>query len=157
MRVSLSARGDGIAAARLRRLAANAENAAPVFRAIARILMEGERERFARSGPGWRLLDPDTIRKKARANPPQDPRTMRATGTLERALTVWGAPGQYLDVRPLELVFGLEHAGEAYYGAFSQRGEGQPKRRVVGVSRTTRDRVFDAMRAHLTDHGGPLA
>ena len=130
---------------RLRHLGDRAGATGEFFRRVARLLLDQHRERFLRSP--WLPLDPDTVRRKARQG--QDPRILRVTGTLERALTVWGAPGQKLQITPDELVFGLEQSGAAYYGVFHQRGEGVPKREVVKATQATRRRVAEALRDHL--------
>ena len=149
MRIDLAVRGEDIAANRLREFAAHAENAETVFRRIARILMEETRSRFDRQGPGWAPLDPDTIRQKAHKPAGATPGILRQTGTLERALTVWGAPGQRLEIGPDELVYGLEHGGEAYYGAFAQRGDSEPARPFLKKTERTRRRVREALLDHL--------
>lgn len=145
MRITLTEKGTGIAAGRLRDLAHRSEDATEVFGKIARLLMRDEAERFSRSR--WTPLDPDTVRQKAKAK--RDPRILRATGRLRAALTVWGFPGQRLDIGPDELVFGLDDQGPAYYGKFHQRGEGVPKRTIVQATPNTRREVREALLDHL--------
>lgn len=123
-------------------------SAAPLdfLRAAGRTLLRTTAARFDRQP--WKPLRPGTIRQKARKG--QSPQILRATGRLERALTVWGAPGQKMDLEGDELVFGLIPNGKAYYGNFHQRGKGHfPKRKILAVNKDTRDRLQVAAREFL--------
>ncbi len=144
MRAEIRVLGEQKAAKRFRDMALAAENNSAFFRAAARILMRATSQRFAASP--WVPLDKETIRQKARKG--RDLRTLRATGTLERALTVWGAPGQKLDYDDDELRFGLDSAGAAHYGRYHQAGASVPKRKILTVEGVSH-RLQVAYRNHL--------
>jgi hypothetical protein len=149
--------------AMLERLASNAEETRRFFQKVADLLMEQSRRRW-NTEPGWRPLEWSTIKRKARS---KDPRvranahqTLRATGALERALTVWGAPGQKYEVRDDEMAFGIYVGGEkkggiraadVWYGVIAQKGVGEPKREILKATRATRRRVEEALRDHLLE------
>lgn len=137
------------AAAKLERFADNAEDVQRFFRTVADLLMAQSRRRW-NTEPGWRPLEWSTVQRKARS---KDPRvranahhTLRATGALERALTVWGAPGQKLVTTDDELAFGIYVGGElkgghraadVWYGVIAQKGVGEPKREILKATPAT--------------------
>lgn len=145
MRAEIRVLGEDKAAMRFRDMASRAANPAGFFKAAARIIMRATAQRFAEQP--WQPLDKDTIRQKARAG--RDLRILRATGRLEQALTLWGAPGQRLDIGVDELLFGLAPTGVAYYGRFHQAGEGVPKRKMLEVDTSLSNRLRVAARNHL--------
>lgn len=148
MRVTFDVKGLRPATARLEGVADRIEDPRPVFEAIARDLTVDERRRFDTQGFGqWPKLDPATIRRKLRKH--QDPRILHATGTLERALTSLGAPGQRLEISRTQLRFGLEPVGAAYYGRFHQTGRGVPKRLVISVTPRQRIEISDHFRTFI--------
>lgn len=126
-------------------MALAAENNGSFFRAAARILMRATAQRFSASP--WLPLDKETIRQKTRKG--RDLRVLRATHTLEHALTVWGAPGQKLEYDDDELRFGLISNGFAYYGRFHNAGEGVPTRKVLAVTTEVRRRLRTAYAHHI--------
>jgi hypothetical protein len=145
MRVNVSVTGVGPQALRLRNLSARMLDARPVFPAVARILMADERARFDTRGFGrWPALDPDTIRRKHARG--QSERVLQATGRLKAALTVMHAPGQRLDIDRLELRFGIDRQGDAYYGQFHQGGHGVPKRTIISVTPRLRTQISGRVR-----------
>lgn len=148
MRIDLvtSVEGDEEVVAGLNRLAGRMSDLWPFWHRAARTVLRHNRKRWA-SALGWPRLDPDTIRRKVRER--KDPRTLRATGALERALTVFGAPGQRFDPGPEEMRIGLDRQGIAFYGLFHQRGEGVPQRVVIRKTTTMRRDVRDALRDYV--------
>lgn len=147
MNLDLDVSGDERALRRLLRIAHGAESPRPFMDRVARLFLRETKGRWAASP--WAPLDPDTVRRKARQG--QDPRVLRATGALERALTVWRAPGQQLKIKPFELVFGLRHGGTAYYGRFHQQGRGVPRREILSITPQMVRRVHQALRDFLLD------
>lgn len=146
MKIDLDVRGEDIAARRLRQFAEHAKDGRRFFDRVAKVLLAEERALWRRKS-GWPPLDPDTIRRKAREGQPA--RLMHATGALERALTVWGAPGQKLHIRNDRLEFGIDPNGPVSYGIYHQTGRGVPKRVILDTTRSTRHRVRDALYDHL--------
>jgi phage gpG-like protein len=104
-------------------------------------LLEAERERFdGGKGARWRKLAASTLRTDERQG--RDPRPMIETGLLRDSLTRPGHPQQIVRVRPGQLTFGTR----VYYARFHQRGQGTPKRAVVGLTRIQRTRLVEALR-----------
>jgi hypothetical protein len=147
LRGDVLVRGDEAAEASLRDLARNATDSRRFLRKAAAVLMRKSRERWDRNGYGWKPLDRDTLRRKAKRG--QSSRPLRATGLLSKALTQWKAPGQRLDFGPDLLVFGLKRTGVAFYGRFHQGGDGVPRRRVLAMTRATREELRQALLDHL--------
>ena len=58
-----------------------------------------------------------------------------------------GAPGQVVRVTPTTLTFGTN----VWYARFAQRGIGEPRRTVVGLTRVQRKRVVDELRSLLLE------
>lgn len=103
-------------------------------------LIDAERERFEGRGARWRKIAPSTLRKDAQQG--RDPRPMIATGDLRDSLTRRGDPQMIVRVKPGELIFGTR----VWYARFHQRGEGQPKRTVVGLTRVQKQRLVESLR-----------
>lgn len=153
--LSLEERGSGPAAAKLRRVASNAEHSERFFTQVRGILLAQSRHRW-NTEPGWPVLEWATVKRKARSKNSATRRnahqTLRATGALERALTVWGAPGQRWDTGPDWAVFGIKGGrSDAFTGWFHQTGRGVPKREVLKATRVTVKRVSQALHDHLFD------
>jgi hypothetical protein len=144
VRAEIRVLGEKKAAMRFRDMAVAAENNSSFFRAAARILMRATAQRFSASP--WVPLDKETIRQTARKG--RDIRVLRATHTLEHALTMWGAPGQKLEITDDELTFGLTPNGAAYYGRFHQTGASVPKRKLLSVE-GAQNRLNVAYRNHI--------
>jgi hypothetical protein len=149
VKVTIQVSGADSAGRHMRDLGDRLLDARPVFLDIVKsTILPAERRRFDSSGFGrWPRLDPDTIRRKSRRGQPQ--RILEATGTLKRALTVLGASGQRLAIRPNELRFGLTPNGAAYYGRFHQLGKGNPKRVVIGVQNHDRAVISQRVRGFI--------
>lgn len=140
--IELSERGSREAAENLRGIGRRAMNARPVWDKLARWIMSYDAGRF-RAQP-WKPLDADTVRQKG------NKRILRLTGTLERALTIWHAPGQTLDIEDDAMRFGLDPRGVAYYGAFHQLGKGVPVRKVLDLPpRAASRRAGELLLDHL--------
>lgn len=153
--------GSDLAAGKLERLADNAEDTMRFFRTVSELLMAQSRRRW-NTEPGWRPLEVSTIRRKARSKDPRvranASQTLRATGALERALTVWGAPGQKLVIDRDELAFGIYVGGElkdgsraadVWYGVIHQKGIGVDKRLILKATGSTTRRVEQALHDQL--------
>lgn len=123
MRIELEARGVRDASDLFSEMGHRIVDPSPVWRRMIGLLMRVNAARF--KAQPWAPLDEDTRRRK------KDPRILHLTGTLERALTAWGAPGQRLDVDPDGFTFGLTPNGDAYYGRFHHFGESNPRRPVM--------------------------
>lgn len=148
MRLEIEVSGDEQAKRRFARIAHKAERTRPAMQQVADELIQGEREQWR--NPGWVPLAVSTRARKRRQHLPAKP--LRATGRLERALTVKGAPGQHLKVGDREVVFGLKGGrSDVFYGRFHQQGKGVPKRQVVVVTTRTRQRIANAIERHLLD------
>jgi hypothetical protein len=145
VRAEIRVLGERKAAQRFHDMAVAAETNGGFFRAAARVLLRATSQRFAEQP--WLPLDRDTIRQKARSN--SDLRVLRASGALERALTVWGAPGQTLEYDNDELRFGIDQQGQVFYGRFHQHGEGVPQRTILTVTQDIRTRLRTAYRNHI--------
>src|ERR1041385_3006828 len=100
--------GDKIATLRLKRIGDHAANATPVMvavldemRRIAGATMDSQGRR---GGGSWAFLQPETIRRKARAG--LDPRIERATGLLYESLTRAAHPNQIAEVSRSDAALG---------------------------------------------------
>jgi phage gpG-like protein len=110
-------------------------------------LVQAQQDRFAgRAGARWRKLAASTVREHARHG--RGPQPLVLTGRLMRSLTQRGAPGQQITIRPGELRFGTR----VWYARFHQKGQGVPRRTVVGATRVLRARLVDELRRLLFDH-----
>lgn len=137
MQVDIVVRGAAQAEALLGRLTRRLEDGTPQMLGLVDQLIEAEDERFAGRGIRWRKLAPRTAR--------QGRRPLVLTGELMRSLTERGHPKQIVEVRPGQLRFGTR----VYYARFHQKGEGVPKRVVVGLTRVQRKGVVDELRELL--------
>lgn len=133
------------AARKVRSIGDHAVDARPAMRDVIRILLEANTEWW--TAAPWPGLDPDTRKRKTREG--KDPRVMRVTSTLQHALTVWGAPGQLLDVQRDEAKLGIESRGVAYYGRFHHIGQSNPRRPLFNLSERTKLRMTNAVRDYL--------
>jgi phage gpG-like protein len=105
------------------------------------LLLEAERERFAGRGHRWKPLARSTIQREGHHRP------MVLSGRLMRSLTVRGNPDQVVRVTPTTLIFGTR----VWYARFHQKGEGTPKRTVVGLTTVQKRSAVDELRALLMD------
>jgi hypothetical protein len=129
----------------LARLVGRLEDGKPQLLSLLDQIMLAQRERFAGHGARWKRLAPSTVREKARGR--EDPRTLVASGKLMRSLTLPGAPGQVIEVRPGLLRFGTR----IYYARFHHKGKGVPRRTVVGLTRIWRERLIARLRTALIE------
>lgn len=125
MQVDVTVRGDQEAARLCDRLSRRLFDGSPQFRGIVDLLLESQAERFAGRGTRWRKLSRSTIRREGPHRP------LVLTGLLMRSLTVPSARGQILRITPSTLTFGTR----IFYARFHQKGEGVPRRTVVGLSK----------------------
>lgn len=140
VRVDVDVRGDREASQLLDRLARRLDDGRPQLLGLLDQLIAAERERFEGRGARWRKIAPSTLRKDAQQG--RDPRPMIATGDLRDSLTHRGDPRMIVRVRPGTLTFGTR----VWYARFHQRGEGQPKRTVVGLTRVQKQRLVESLR-----------
>lgn len=146
----LQATGAREAARDLRGVGERATQLRPVFDDLIGALLTGERKLFDRNGGGGRNAWPpnrkSTIaRKLARG---QDPRPMRATGSLERMLTQKGASGQIARGGGTILDFGARHVG----GNVAQFTKNPARRRqVVKMLPTTKREVRQIILDHIVE------
>lgn len=145
MRVDVVVRGDRQASDLTRRLARRLSDGSPQLLGLVDQLLEAEQERFAGRGARWRKLSPLTVRKDRQQG--RDPRPLVLTGELMRSLTVRGHPRQIVEVRPTQLRFG----SSVYYARFHQRGEGTPRRTVVGLTRAQKHTIVAELRRLLLE------
>lgn len=140
MQVDVTVTGAEQTAALVNRLSRRLADGTTQLKGLVDMLLEAESERFAGRGQRWKRISPRTLRKDAQER--RDPRPMRVTGRLMRSLTIRGAPGQIVRVSPTTLTFGTS----IFYAHFHHRGEGVPKRTLVGLTRVQRKRVVDELR-----------
>lgn len=131
MEVDVNVRGAAEAAEVRRRLARRLFDGSQQFRGIVDLLLESMAERFAGRGVRWRKLAPSTVR----AEGPHRPLVL--TGALMRSLTRPGAKGQVLRITGSRLMFGTR----IFYAKFHQKGQGVPRRTVVGLSKQQRNGI----------------
>lgn len=122
-----------------------ARNPRPVLLDVLDLLHQGEKRRF-NSSAGWEGLSAATRardqRKDKRYKSGRDPRLMRASGALERALTIKGEDPSISDVGKDTLRFGIKGGRTpVYYGRFHDLGDGVPRRQVLVFSSVTRKRT----------------
>lgn len=141
MRLDIEATGVTQAGERVTLIGDRARDPRPVLSEIADELLGAERRLFA-TGRGWAPLKRSTVQRKAREG--LDPRPLHATGRLERALSVRGAPGQLLQITRDELRVGLPRGRSvAFYGRFQKaRGRDPLVSRAI-VTRIASPRLRD--------------
>lgn len=142
--VDVRVSGDKEAAALADRLAGRLSDGTPALRGLVDTLLEAQAERFVARGVTWKPTAASTRARDARGG--RDPRLMVLTGALLRSLTVRGARGQVVRITATSLRFGTR----IYYARFHQRGDGVPKRTVVGLTRLQRNAVVTELRQLLT-------
>ncbi len=113
-------------------------------------LQLGERRKFAKGG--WRKITPRWAQQKRRAG--LDPRTMRATGQLESALTN-ATHGVRRTVFNATLTWGITLGrSDLYYAQALAKGVGSPpkKRRAVVIDKPARESIADRVQQFIA-HG----
>jgi hypothetical protein len=95
-----------------------ASNLRPAFNRIADEWISSERRQFA-SRKGWTPLAESTLERKRRLGQPLT--RMRATGALERGLTVRRMPGQTIRLNRQSMTVGLKPNGKLFYGRFQEK------------------------------------
>lgn len=128
-RFSITTRGADKAARALDAVGGRGADARPAWPFLMTMFRLDEERRWNTEGFGqWDELAPATIARKARKR--QDTAVMRATGALERSLTVTRGRGAVRRGSKLQMRFG----SSVFYGRFHQGGKGEPqgvKRRVI--------------------------
>lgn len=106
-----------------------ANKAAPAFEKISEELLLNEQGIWKRNGGGgagkWPANTKSTLATKIARH--LDTRPMRATGALERSLTIKGAPGQIRWWNTRQMQFGTS----IWYAHFSQDNKNPERKRVV--------------------------
>jgi hypothetical protein len=97
-------KGFPTAVKRLGKVERQARDFTPALREIRKSFRAAERQTFARRGRGWQPDTPKTLARKAKRG--QDPRTMRASGELYRALGLGQGPGAIDQMSSDELTLG---------------------------------------------------
>jgi hypothetical protein len=135
---------------RLGRIERSARDFSPALREIRKSFYAAERSQFATQGQGdWRPDIPATLRRKARRG--QDPRTMRASGALYRALALGQGPGAIDKLTTDELTLGTS----LVQGRVAQRSSGSRRRRVLVVTKRRRAKWLRIIRDHVIGEGKP--
>lgn len=107
------------------------------------VYRKAEERTFDQSGPGWPPLADTTRDRKLREG--LDPRPLRATGALYRALTAARAAGQ-IDIRePTEFRFGTTLP----YARFHDSGEGVPQRKPIQLTVAERRQIEQLISAFI--------
>jgi phage gpG-like protein len=145
MRVDVVVRGAEEAASLLERLGRRLEDGTPQLRKLVDLLVDAQLERFHGRGQRWRKLAKSTLRWHREHG--AGTRPLILTGELMKSLTVRGARGQVVRVTPTSLSFGTR----VWYARFHHRGEGVPRRTVVGLTRIQRKRVVYELRRLLVE------
>lgn len=135
MDIEVRVTGEKATAQLLNRLSHRLDDGRTQLGGIVDQLLAAERARFRGQGQRWKPLASSTRKRDARGG--RDPRLMINTGTLMRSLTVRGAPGQIVRVTPTTLTFGTR----IWYAKFHHRGQGVPKRTLVGLTRAQKAHV----------------
>jgi hypothetical protein len=143
MAIRARLRVDGLRAALMRvdDVGERARRPEPALRDDATLLdlQQGERRKFAKGG--WRKTTPRWAQQKRRAG--LDPRTMRATGLLESALTN-ATHGVRATVWNSTLTWGIRAGrSDLYYAQALAKGVGSPpvKRRAVVIDKVARENI----------------
>ena len=127
-----------------------AEDMTPALEAIYKSFRATERGLFSSNGgrAQWAPLTPAYARRKAKLG--LDPRTMRATGELYRALGQGSGPGAVKRIDGDGADFGTSLAKALY----AHRGSGRRRRRLVTADRARRAKWVALIRSHLVEGAG---
>lgn len=134
---------------RLEGIGRRAGDARPALEKIRRSFYAAERARFSSDGQGqWQPLTTRYTAVKARKG--LDPRILRATGELQRALTTGRGTGAVNEVTSTAATLGTDLPRAVY----AQRGSGRRRRRVLVITRPRRARWTRIIHDHLVGGGG---
>lgn len=151
MRARLEVSGLRASVERLDDLGDRARAPEPVLRSnetLAR-LNAGERRKFQRGG--WQRLSPEWARRKRREG--LSPRTLVATGRLERTLTQGAGPGTVFSAFNGELRWGIRAGrSDVYYAQALAKGvRGRRASRMVVIDSTTKAEIAGSVERYIVD------
>jgi hypothetical protein len=142
-------KGFPTAVKRLGKVERQARDFSPALRQIRKSFYAAERQTFAAEGPGWQPDTPKTLARKAKRG--QDPRTMRASGALYKALGLGQGPGAIDQMTSDELTLGTS----LVQGRVAQRSSGSRRRRVLVMTKRRRAKWLKIIRDHVTGGDKP--
>ena len=120
-------------------------DARPAWPAIFGIMRADTLARFDRDGRGeWKPLSPVTVESKARKR--QDPRIMRATGALERALVADRGRGALRRKSRYQMRYGTT----IFYAHFHQEGRGVPARPLIRVTKAMEKQIVVTLERYVS-------
>jgi phage gpG-like protein len=143
MSIKVVVTGDRRRADRLEGLARRLGDQRPQLRSLVGQLAAAEAARFAGMGVNWQPPAKSTLARDRRGG--RNPKLLVNSGRLMTSLTTIGDPDMVLQARAHSLRFGTS----VFYARFHQRGQGVPRRRVVGVTRTQRQSLVNQLQALL--------
>ena len=136
----IQAKGDERAARHMNDVAKRASDIKKASFKVRTIYRHAEEKRFqSRGGGSWPALKESTRESKARHN--YDPRLMRASNALYRALTSPRARGQIDDRAEDQFRFGTTLP----YARFHDTGKGVPTRKLIDLTPAERRDIDDAL------------
>jgi phage gpG-like protein len=150
MKIAVEVRGAGKAAVNLHRLGERGADVRPVSEKVRSVYRKSTERRFRTRGEGaWPPLAGSTMERKQRQG--LDPRPLRATEKLYRALTSPRAAGQ-VDVRDRsEFRFGTTLP----YARFHDTGSGGvPRRELIELTPAERREVTKLISGHVANRSG---
>jgi hypothetical protein len=137
-------KGFPTAVKRLGKVERQARDFTPALREIRKSFRAAERQTFAAEGPGWQPDTPKTLARKAKRG--QDPRTMRASGDLYRALGLGQGPGAIDEMSSDELTLGTS----LVQGGWRSGRPVSRRRRVLVMTKRRRAKWLKIIRDHVT-------
>lgn len=141
---TITERGAGKAARDVNQLGRRASDVRPATSAVRTAFRQAEERRFDTGGAGsWPKLAEATREWKARRG--LDPRILRATGALYRAMTAARAAGQVDERHPDELHFGTTLP----YAKYHEQGKGVPKRDPIELTSQDRHKITQAIEKYI--------
>lgn len=136
----IDAKGVQRTAKHMNDVAKRAGNVKAASSKIRTVYRKAEERQFQSRGSGsWPALKESTRESKARHN--YDPRLMRATNALYRALTSPRAAGQVDERKPDEFRFGTDLP----YAGYHDRGKGVPLRKLIDLKPAERQDINEAL------------
>lgn len=145
MQITVEAHGTKSARDVLADLARRANDARPVWRAVADAVQDAERLRFNLNGQGdWPPLEAITQSTKSRKH--LDPRALRASNTLFHSLTEPHARGAVRDFgNRRQMRFGTD----LFYAHFHDQGEGVTQRELIRLDERAQRRIAELIGRYL--------